>query len=336
MKIGFSTNYIGAGGARTWIRNFSEFCMSNNLDVSFGCIPCVDLFVSVANLSTIDQLEIIKKNNIKILQRLGAIYLPYNELTHTKITAGNNNLKNIISYSDSIIYQSRFSKSILFGSIYDGKEPDGHIIYNSVNPHLFSPEGSTFKRPEDKTLLLCIAYWGTYHTAKKTIDLLTQTAQSLTYRKDIIFWVLGLAYPDLEEELLTAKLSNITKINLHTAIDYRVMPAYLRTADMVLHLKVNEGCSNLIIESMHTGTPVVGLNSGSLPELVGDAALLAACSNDLYSFPHIDISDLCQHIITTADHLNHYKKKILDRASLFSYKNTNEKYMNIMNRLLSE
>ena len=78
MKIGFSQNYDGPGGARSWIKSFSKYCINNGHTVSYGFDDTVDVFCSVANLSTIKQLKLLKEKNIKILQRLGAIYLPYN------------------------------------------------------------------------------------------------------------------------------------------------------------------------------------------------------------------------------------------------------------------
>ena len=68
MKIGFSQNYDGPGGARSWIKSFSKYCINNGHTVSYGFDDTVDVFCSVANLSTIKQLKLLKEKNIKILQ----------------------------------------------------------------------------------------------------------------------------------------------------------------------------------------------------------------------------------------------------------------------------
>jgi hypothetical protein len=195
MNIGFSSHYEGYGGARTWIRNFSQYCISKGHKVSFGCDPTVDVFCSVANLSKIQELEIIKKNNIKILQRLGAIYLNYNypdiNLTKTK----NKNLMDLIMYSDSIIYQSIFSKTVLFNSLYNGKEPNGNIIYNSTNTSMFNPIIPPLdKKPKNKKLIIAVAYWGTPNTATYSMEIFLKIADMYRYNKDIEFWVLGRGY----------------------------------------------------------------------------------------------------------------------------------------------
>ena len=93
MKIGFSQNYDGPGGARSRIKSFSKYCINNGHTVSYGFDDTVDVFCSVANLSTIKQLKLLKEKNIKILQRLGAIYLPYNHPNPILIKNKNTELK---------------------------------------------------------------------------------------------------------------------------------------------------------------------------------------------------------------------------------------------------
>lgn len=334
MKIGFSGHYDGPGGARSWIRAFSRYCLQKGHHVSFGPDPHVDVFCSIANISKLHELQLIKSHGIKILQRLGAIYLKYNDPRQDVLDRLNNNLKTLTSYSDTIVYQSHFSKEVLFRSIYDGHEPDGDIIYNTTNKSIFTPLGPILDRPRDKKVILAIAYWGTPHTSIQSLKILIQLAYRLRQRKDIEVWVLGQAFPRDEALVKDAALPNITHLNLHTPIDYHDIPKYLRTADMLLHLKAHEGCSNLVIEAMHTGTPLVGIHSGSLPELVDDAAQLASCTQDIDTFPHVNMDDLYAKVIHTIDHLDDYQERMLARASLFDETTLYEQYLSLIHALV--
>ena len=327
MKIGFSQDYHGPGGARSWIKGFSAYCLSKGHDISYGPNTDVNVFCSVANLSKPSELEELKRKEIKILQRLGAIYLLYNHPNPRLIQAKNDELKKIISYADEIIYQSEFSKRALFGSIYQGLEPDGDIIYNCADAHLFTPSGPTLERSKEKLIILAAAYWGTPDTATQSIDLLLNVLKYFESYKQIEFWVLGRAFPVHEKKIRDAKLSNVAKLDLLHPVTHDSMPSLLRSVDMVLHLKAHEGCSNMVIETMNTGTPIVGLHSGSLPELVSDAALLANCTGDITAFPVVDVNDLLVKIYSTLNQLPHFKTQVLKRAEVFSVEVTYEKYL---------
>jgi glycosyltransferase involved in cell wall biosynthesis len=333
MKIGFSQDYNGPGGVRSWIKSFSNYCLSKGHDISFGYDPDVDVFCSVAAMSKIEELEALKNKKIKILQRIGAIFLPYNYPSPELVKSRNDYFKKIISFADSIVYQSIFSKTVLLRSIYNGNEPDGDIIYNSVDASVFTPDGKTLHKPKNKKVILSIAYWGTQYTSAKSIQALINVAKLFKSKKNIEFWILGKAFPNDEKLVRNANLPNITKLDLSTPVPRDLMPEYLRTADLLLSFKAHEACPNLVIEAMHTGTPLVGLNSGSLPELVEDAALLANCSQSINSFPTVDMHDLCKKILETLHNQEFYRKKMLARAKIFSEKETHEKYLNKLEEL---
>ncbi|MGL4799240.1 MAG: glycosyltransferase [Cellulosilyticaceae bacterium] len=328
MKIGFSQHYDGPGGARSWIKGFSHYCIHQGHTVSYGYDPTVDVFCSVANLSTPLELQSLKDKNIKILQRLGAIYLPYNHPNAQVIQNKNNELKTLIDFADAIVYQSHFSKEYLFRSIYNQHEPDGEIIYNCADDSLFHPYGNKLSRPTDKKVILAAAYWGTPHTATHSMDILMQVIKHYEYRNDLTFWVLGRAFPPHEQMLRDAHFKNISWLDLLHPIDRTMMPDLLRTVDMVLHLKAHEGCSNMVIETLHTGTPLVGLHSGSLPELIGDSALLASCSQPLQTFPTVDLQDLIQKIDRTLEQQGSISATMLSRAKNFTPSMTYERYLN--------
>ncbi len=249
----------------------------------------------------------------------------------------NENLKKLIALSDTVVYQSHFSKKVLFRSIYDGSEPDGDIIYNTTNRSIFTPYGPVIERDNPhKKLILAIAYWGSPHTSILSLKLLIRLAKLLEHRHDIELWVLGESYPSDEAMVRAANLSNITKLNLHTPVPYHLIPRYLRTADMLLHLKAHEGCSNLVVEAMHTGTPMVGIHSGSLPELVDDAALLANCPQDITKFPDVDIDDLHHKVLYTLDHLDEFSHGMFNRAIYFSEHYLYEQYLLRLKKLASK
>lgn len=333
MKIGFSANSDGPGGARSWINTFSNYCKDKGHEIRYGFDLDVDVFCSVANMSTVEELKQLKRHGIKILQRLGAIYLYYDHPSKDLIDNKNKILRELTYYANLIVYQSKFSKEVLFRKIYNGNEPDGEIIYNSTDALTFKPNGNKIDRPLQKIVILAIAYWGTPHTSAKSIDLFLNVAQRFIELDNIEFWLLGSANAQNEALIRSYNLPNITEINLSTPIPYNMMPNYLRAADLVLHLKTNEGCSNLVIECIHTATPLVGLNTGSLPELVGDAALLAECTESIDEFPTVNMDQLINNIITTLTKRDAFKQKMYERAQFFTVEQTYDKYLDLLIKL---
>lgn len=333
MNIGFSRIPVGKGGAISWIKTFSNYCVSKGHQVKFNYKNNIDVFCSVANYNQPEELKYLRRHNIKILHRLGSIFLDYNYDDKKIISDGNEHFKQLISCADYLVYQSKFCKTVLFRSLYDEKEPDGDIIYNSTNTSIFSPNVKPIFRPSNKKIILCSAYWGALNTSLECIKLVIQTAKKLQSHPEIEFWVLGLAPKEAEDYIKQAHLPNITKLNLLKPIDYKLMPRLLKTADLILHLKAHEGCSNAVIETMNIGTPLVGLNSGSLPELLGDAALLADCTSDISKFPEVNIDDLVEKVLTTLNMASTYRNKILNQSKLFSEEQQCSKYLTILENL---
>ncbi|GKX30824.1 hypothetical protein SH1V18_33040 [Vallitalea longa] len=333
MIIGLSKKPIGRGGAISWISAFSKYCINSGHQVKYDYTEDIDVFCSVANFNTPEELKYLKDKNIRILQRVGAIFLDYNYDRKSIIKEGNNKLRRLISYADHLVYQSKFSKNVLFGSLYNGKEPDGDIIYNCTNSKMFHPNVRTLRKRNGKKTILTSAYWGSPKTALDSIKLLIETARRLLCHPEIEFWVMGLAYPEVDAYIRKANLCNITKLNILQPLPRKIMPNYIKTADMVLHLKAHEGCSNAVIETMNVGTPLVGLQSGSLPELLGNAALLAECTSDIRQFPKVSIDDLVNKILLTLDSADEYGSRMQKRATLYTEENQFNQYITILENL---
>lgn len=330
MKIGFPVQPGGPGGTKTWLGIFSQYCQNHGHEVTYGHEHKVDAFVTLANYSPKTDLIRLKEEGTKIIYRMDGIYFDYvsdNPITNQKFNQG---LIDSLKCTDFIIYQSKYCKkmaSFLTDSI---KKKPSKIIYNGADTHHFTPNGSTLERTTNKKVILSIAYWGTYNMAKYSMDHIEELAKELLPYKDIELWILGLAYTQIEEDLIQAHLPNITKINLHDPISRELMPMYLRSADLILHIRPNDACSNLIIEAMTTGIPIVGLDLGSTPELLGNAGLVSKCKPSWSDFPVIDIQDLKRNILATFKKHAIYKKRIIKRGRLFTADKMCAKYMDVI------
>lgn len=90
------------------------------------------------------------------------------------------------------------------------------------------------------------------------------------------------------------------------------LPAFYNLAEVFVFPSVYEGFGLPVLEAMSCGTPVVASNSSSLPEIVGDAGLLA----DAYSVD--EWVDSLLQLLENSAYRSVLGKKALERASFFS------------------
>lgn len=324
MKIGFPIKPDGMGGTRTWIKNFSNYCIKKGHQVYFSHDDKVDVFITLAYYSNPEQLLKIRKNGTKILYRMDGIYYDF-LTTKSAVRKYNKLIATAMKLSDRIIYQSNFSR-IMASQLFNGHELPGTVIYNGADTNVFKKEGTILDRPKDKKVILSIAFWGTPLMADYSIKTIVDIAKELVYRDDLEFWILGYAYPPQEQLIEKANLPNITWYDLKTSIPREKMPEYIRTADLILHTRPNDACSNLIIEAMNVGKPIVGLNLGSTPELLGDAGLRGECEPSFQHFPVIDIESMSDKILKTFDNYEYYRKRIVERSKMFTLQSMCDNY----------
>lgn len=333
MRIGFPCDSNGKGGVRTWIKTFSNYCVNNGHEVFYSHDSQVDVFITLANLSNKAQLEKLKSRGSKIVIRMDGIFFDYFTPSKKVAESLNNALVENICCSDLVIFQSKFSKDLV-DTILGNKKIKSTIIYNGIDKEIFSPNGDVVPREKnDKKIILSMAYWGTPEMADFSIRTIVDLARKLE-NENYEFWILGEAYPETEEIIKNANLPNITKWDIRNPISHNMVPKYLRTADLVLHVRPNDACSNFILEALNINKPIVGLNSGSTPELVGDCALLANCYNDIKQLPVVDIDDFALKVIKTFDNYDFYKKKIIERSKYFTQELMSEKYIEEIKRCL--
>ncbi|MCT4686658.1 glycosyltransferase family 4 protein [Vallitalea sp.] len=333
MKIGFPVEPEGKGGTRTWVKAFSNYCVSKGHQVYFTKDEEVDVFITLAFYTTPEELKRMKQRNTKILYRMDGIY--YNYLIDNRTTIRLNGLiADSMKLADRIIYQSDFSKNMA-SQLFNGQELPGVIIYNGADTNVFKEKGKILPKPKDKKIILSIAYWGPELMAEYSIRNIINIAKELSDRKDIEFWVLGEAYPFVEERIKKAGLDNITRYNLRTPIPRGRMPDYIRTSDIILHTRPNDACSNLIIEAMNVGKPIVGLDLGSTPELLGDAGLRGECEPSFEHFPIINIESMASQLLKTFDNYEYYKEKIKERSKRFTLEQMCKKYFIEINNLVN-
>lgn len=333
MRIGFPFGVEGLGGTRSWVKVFSEYCVSKGHEVFFTHNDKVDAFITIANASRYEDLKKVKENGAKIIHRMDGIFFEYHLFENESTEKVNNMLTKNTELADLIVCQSEFTNNLMDYLLGKDNKIPRRIIYNGVNEKLFSKVGEVIPRDTNKKLVLSIAYWGVPRMAEFSMKAIVNVARLLP---EYEFWILGFAYPITREYMNNIDIpSNITRIELTNPIPRDEMPKYIRTADLVLHSRPHDACSNLILESMTIGKPVVGLSTGSTPELLGDSGLVGNCYGGFEKLPiSIDYDHLANQVKRTFDNYEYYKQKITERSKMFTQTIMSEAYLNCIEELM--
>jgi glycosyltransferase involved in cell wall biosynthesis len=123
---------------------------------------------------------------------------------------------------------------------------------------------------------------------------------------------------DLAREVAALGLSNRVRM-LGSVPQEDLRPIY-HLADLLLLASLNEGFGLVLLEAMACGLPVVAARTGSVQEVVGEAATLVDGPRDEAAFAGA-IRDLLANQMMRAD----MRQRGLDRSRLFSWESTGVK-----------
>jgi glycosyltransferase involved in cell wall biosynthesis len=146
------------------------------------------------------------------------------------------------------------------------------VIYNGVDSNRFKPLDRNECRqklnlPLDRKILLFI---GAFRKVKG-VDYLVEAYRKLNDNaaSDDLFLVL-IGDGDLKEKIedYIRKFNLQSKVRLAGIRPHNEIPLWINACDTLCLPSINEGCSNIALESLACGKPVVATNVGGTPEII--------------------------------------------------------------------
>jgi glycosyltransferase involved in cell wall biosynthesis len=136
--------------------------------------------------------------------------------------------------------------------------------------------------------------------------------------------VYGLIPPEVEE-----KLQGIPLLKLMGPVSHNQMPSIFKRRSIYLSLKTNHSCPNVVLEALASGVPVVGFDTGSLPELVSsEAGCIVPYGANPWLLESPDVEGLYRAIGKVAQRLDEYRMAARSLAEQrFSIKTMAAAYM---------
>lgn len=288
---------------------------------------------SVAHPLHIEILERAKRKGLKIIVNQNGVAFPAWDGDNHE--GSNRSLKQIISFADFIVYQSQFCRDSAERYISPPDAPS-EIVCNPVDTRLFSPEACQAK-PEILTLLL-----GGNQYEKYRLELALQTLKALHHEvpnaKLIVTGNLWL--PRDEAEAWTKQAlhdMNLTEYVTFTGTYAQTdAPKLYSQAHLLLHTKYADPSPGLVGEAMALGMPVVHLDNGGVPELVGDAGIGVHVQHDWNKINLPDPQAMSDAVMRVYARREEYSQKARQRAvDLFSLEKFVAKHKEIFEKVLS-
>jgi glycosyltransferase involved in cell wall biosynthesis len=234
-----------------------------------------------------------KKRGVRIVQRLDGINwvqrVRWSGIRYTLRAEYGNSLLAFIRarLADRVVYQSEFIRG-WWQNWYGQARVPARVILNGVDLDTFSPKGPVERSSERYRLLVVEgSLAGGLDTGLKAA---VQLAELLAQSQPLGLTVVG-AVDDRTQTRL--EKSSQVPIEFLGVVPRDRIPGIFRSSQLLFSAEINPPCPNSVIESLASGTPVVGFNTGSLQELVaGDAGRLVPYGGDPWKLTPPDVPSL--------------------------------------------
>jgi len=277
-------------------------------------------------------VEWAKKHGVvTVLNQNGVAYPAWTE-DYNRINA---ELRELVSSVDFVVYQSEFCRIGVKKWLGEPSAPSA-IHYNCVDIDRFKPAKKTYS---GNSIRLLIA--GT-HYQRERVTIPIMVVKSLVDKGwDVKLTVAGdLSWDASELEIRTL----ITKLGVRERID--LIGPYpndraqliLEKTDILLHLKYNDPCPNVVIEALASGIPVVGSDSGGMRELVGEhAGVLIPVQHSWATMHYPESQDVDNAVLLIMQSINTFRSESRKRAvELFNVSSWIRAHENIFSMLIKQ
>ena len=318
--------YQWIGGPTTFLRNLQRYLDKHNFSYTSSLKAVKKAKVLFfPNSFHLENVKKIKGRGGYVIQRLDGIHYPskhgeqYLEL--------NKNVNDIyLHYSDTVIFQSRYSRAQCFAMF--GERDNCSIIINGVDKTIFYPPQAS--RTDVPNGVFKFITTGRF----RNIDMIEPVVKALDMLKGQIEFeltVIGpLVNPEIESYFKRPYLRHIESLPLETIAEE------LRSHDLFIYSHLNPPCPNSLVEAISCGLPVVGFDSGAMAELCFFSKdLLSSVSGEIFQkYEDFDARKLAEKITFAVEHYAHYREVALAHSHLYSFEECGQQYWDVFQNYL--
>ena len=230
--------------------------------------------------------------------------------------------------ADYVVYQSEFVSTWWSRSGWRAP-PQATVVRNGVDLEFFRPAANLDNSlsPSKSHRVTCVE--GNIDYSPYAIGVINIVAEELA-KRDISIHLYG----SFASQDALLELNN--HVNYHGFVPRAELPKIYQ-AGVYLSLDVNAACPNTVIEAMSCGLPVVGFNTGALPELVPpECGRIVEFGGDPWQLSFPDTEALCEALAHVVDNYDEYSRNALEHAQReFGIQDVANSYANIIEGLVA-
>lgn len=302
FKLARPVNSIG--GQTTKSHYLNRYC--KNWSETFNVLIClsgspVPLFL----------LRYLKARGVKILVIQNGVYYPLWFPQDWKIK--NAYLKNLNQLSDHTFFQSNFALESYRNFVYS--PPCRHsILFNGVDQNIFRPHEATNASEFNILLFLDIKrdyqkYWDFFE------DFFSKNHFEFNIKLNVIGNNTDRLYLR-EVKCLFENLAVNTEVFDNLSLEN--ISIILPRNHCMVHIIHNDVCPNKVIEAMSCGVPVIGVNSGGTPEIIGDPNLILNTTLTYEQISLPDSKELYNKLLFIRSDHDKIRRAVISRSKRFN------------------
>ena len=275
---------------------FEAGLAKRDLEVTHNPDEDVDAILVIGGTRHLLPLWRAKRRGVRIVQRLDGVNwvqrVRWSGLRYTLRAEYGNALLALIrnTIADRVIYQSEFIRG-WWEDWYGLARVPGHVILNGVNLDTYSPV-TRDTIPSHAPYRLLVVEGSLAGGLDTGLQAAVRLAEILSENFSVELTIAGRVDAGAKERL--ERESEIL-LKFLGVISHDQIPELMRSSHLLYSAEINPPCPNSVIEALACGLPVVGFETGSLRELVGEqAGRLVPYGGDPWKLEKPDVIALAQ------------------------------------------